>query len=103
MLVLLSVIPICNRLYQSATGLAAHLEIPALIPTVEREQLDLNSKHIKEWNVELLRAAGIVSRISWSSATIDLQGQLSKYPGMTERKVLAPKELQDVLPAVKWL
>ncbi|KAL9639720.1 MAG: hypothetical protein Q9204_000973, partial [Flavoplaca sp. TL-2023a] len=85
------------------TGLAAHLEIPALVPTVEREQLDLNSKHIKEWNVELLRAAGIVSRISWSSATVDLQGRLSKYPGMTERKVLAPKELQDVLPAVKWL
>ncbi|KAL8791507.1 MAG: hypothetical protein Q9213_000124 [Squamulea squamosa] len=85
------------------TGLAAHLEIPALVPTVEREQLDLNSKHIKEWNSELLRAAGIVARISWSSATMDLQQQLSKYPGMMEKKVLASHELQEVLPAVKWL
>ncbi|KAL8771283.1 MAG: hypothetical protein Q9209_003188 [Squamulea sp. 1 TL-2023] len=78
------------------TGLAAHLEIPALVPTVEREQLDLNSKHIKEWNAELLRAAGIVARISWSSATMDLQQQFSKYPGMTERKVLASHELREV-------
>ncbi|KAL8995170.1 MAG: hypothetical protein Q9169_005055, partial [Polycauliona sp. 2 TL-2023] len=85
------------------TGLGAHLEIPALVPTVEREQLDLNSKHIKEWNTGLLRAAGIVSRISWVSATNNLQERLSKYPGMTERKVLAPNELQDILPAVKWL
>ncbi|KAL8855220.1 MAG: hypothetical protein Q9221_000126 [Calogaya cf. arnoldii] len=85
------------------TGLAAHLEIPALVPTVEREQLDLNSKHIKEWNTGLLRAAGIVSRISWSSATADLKERLSKYPGITERNVLAPHELEDVLPAVKWL
>ncbi|KAL8734540.1 MAG: hypothetical protein Q9166_001440 [cf. Caloplaca sp. 2 TL-2023] len=85
------------------TGLAAHLEIPALVPTVEREQLDLNSKHIKAWNIELLRAAGIVARISWSAATMDLQERLSRYRGMIERKVLAPEELQEILPAVKWL
>ncbi|KAL8670569.1 MAG: hypothetical protein Q9168_004897, partial [Polycauliona sp. 1 TL-2023] len=82
-------------------GFTLSQKAPALVPTVEREQLDLNSKHIKEWNTGLLQAAGIVSRISWLSATADLQERLSKYPGMTERKVLAPHELQDVLPAVK--
>ncbi|KAI4244656.1 MAG: hypothetical protein L6R40_002860 [Gallowayella cf. fulva] len=84
------------------TGLSAHLEIPALVPTVEREQLDLNSKHIRTWNMELLRAAGLVARISWSAATTDLQDRLSRYPGMTDKKVLEPEELQEVLPAVKW-
>ncbi|KAL8800711.1 MAG: hypothetical protein Q9182_004983 [Xanthomendoza sp. 2 TL-2023] len=84
------------------SGLAAHLNMPALVPTVEREQLDLNSKHIKTWNIELLRAAGLVARISWSAATMELQERLSKYPGMTGGKVLAPEELQEILPAVKW-
>ncbi|EXJ87620.1 hypothetical protein A1O3_04581 [Capronia epimyces CBS 606.96] len=48
------------------TGLSAHISAPSVIPTVEREAIDLNARYVRTWNMEMLRAAGIVCRIAWS-------------------------------------
>ena len=45
------------------TGINAHIAAHSVIPTVERENIDLNAKIIKAWNAEILRAAGILARI----------------------------------------
>ncbi|KAG4304888.1 hypothetical protein PORY_001563 [Pneumocystis oryctolagi] len=45
------------------TGFGAHLGAPGLIPTVERENIDLVDKFIKYWNSEILYCSGILSRI----------------------------------------
>ncbi|KAI5854877.1 hypothetical protein BZA05DRAFT_392841 [Tricharina praecox] len=45
------------------TGINAHIAAHSVIPTVERENIDLNAKIIKAWNAEMLRAAGILARI----------------------------------------
>ncbi|KAL8702736.1 MAG: hypothetical protein Q9201_004089 [Fulgogasparrea decipioides] len=73
------------------------------MPTVEREQIDLNSQHIKTWNSELLRAAGIVARISWSTTMARLQQQISRLDNIVEGKALAPKELERLLPTATFL
>lgn len=49
------------------TGLSAHISAPSVIPTVERESIDLNARWVRTWNLELLRAAGIICRVSWSA------------------------------------
>ena len=58
------------------TGYEAHVSVPSLIPTVERENVDLSAKHVRTWNSELLRAVGIVLRISYM---LDYNS-LRKYP-----------------------
>ncbi|KAI4253124.1 MAG: hypothetical protein LQ352_003888 [Teloschistes flavicans] len=85
------------------TGLGAHLSIPSIVPTVEREAIDLNSQYIKVWNMELLRVAGIVARISWSSVLANLRQQTSRLPSMAKGKALEVEELQAIVPAVKHL
>lgn len=43
---------------QQTTGLNAHVSAPSVIPTVERESIDLNTRYISKWNLEMLRAVG---------------------------------------------
>ncbi|KAI4109477.1 MAG: hypothetical protein L6R37_000452 [Teloschistes peruensis] len=85
------------------TGLGAHLSIPSIVPTVEREAIDLNSKYIKVWNMELLRIAGVVARISWSSVMASLRQQVSQLPSLAKGKALEAEELQKVVPAATHL
>ena len=47
------------------TGLLAHVSAQSVIPTVERESIDLNARYVRTWNIELLRAAGVVCRAAW--------------------------------------
>ncbi|KAF3483718.1 uncharacterized protein GIQ15_03042 [Arthroderma uncinatum] len=58
------------------TGLNAHVSAPSLIPTVERESIDLNARWVRTWNLELLKAVGIVCRIAWSAEMSSLKDQL---------------------------
>ncbi|KAI5300040.1 hypothetical protein KEM56_002793 [Ascosphaera pollenicola] len=51
------------------TGLNAHVSAPSLIPTVERESIDLNARWVRDWNYEILRAVGIVCRIAWGGSS----------------------------------
>ncbi|KAI9776655.1 MAG: hypothetical protein M1839_009461 [Geoglossum umbratile] len=48
------------------TGLLAHISLNSVIPTVERESIDLNAGSVSDWNKEILRVAGIVARVAWS-------------------------------------
>ena len=47
------------------TGFQAHIRMSS-IPTVDREHIDLSTKHVKIWNEELLQVAGIVGRVAWA-------------------------------------
>lgn len=48
------------------TGISAHISAPSVIPTVERENIDLNARVVREWNIEMLRIGGILSRIMYT-------------------------------------
>jgi hypothetical protein len=55
------------------TGFLAHVSAPSLIPTVERENIDLHARNIADWNKELLRVAGLACRITYASAFAELR------------------------------
>lgn len=48
------------------TSISAHISAPSVIPTVERENIDLNARVVKEWNIEMLRVSGILARIMYT-------------------------------------
>ncbi|PSN68139.1 hypothetical protein BS50DRAFT_573103 [Corynespora cassiicola Philippines] len=60
------------------TGFLAHISAPSLIPTVERENVDMNARYISNWNIELLRIAGLACRISYASEMADIQARVGK-------------------------
>ncbi|KAJ4289702.1 hypothetical protein N0V90_011031 [Kalmusia sp. IMI 367209] len=60
------------------TGVLAHVSAPSLIPTVERENVDLNARFISTWNIELLRVAGLACRILYASEMADIQRRFGK-------------------------
>ena len=85
------------------TGLNVHISTPSVIPTVERESIDLNNRFVRTWNVELLRVAGILARISWGSETTDLSEKLSRVVQRAGRKVPIKQDLVAVLPEAMFL
>ncbi|KAF8460533.1 hypothetical protein BDZ91DRAFT_419440 [Kalaharituber pfeilii] len=48
------------------TGFQCHLSTHSVIPTVERENIDFNARHVKDWNLEMLRMAGILARCMYN-------------------------------------
>jgi len=44
------------------TGFGGHVGAPALVPTVERESIDLADPQLRVWNGELLGCVGIFAR-----------------------------------------
>ena len=44
------------------SGFGGHVGAPALVPTVERESIDLADPHLRVWNGELLGTVGIFAR-----------------------------------------
>ncbi|KJZ70732.1 hypothetical protein HIM_09865 [Hirsutella minnesotensis 3608] len=58
------------------TGAGMHVSAPSIIPTVEREAIDLNARWVRTWNVELLRAAGIIARLAFANEMSDLDKRL---------------------------
>jgi hypothetical protein len=60
------------------TGYLAHISAPSLIPTVERENVDMNARYISTWNIELLRVAGLGCRIMYSSEMAAIQARVGK-------------------------
>ncbi|CRG86235.1 Nck-associated protein 1 [Talaromyces islandicus] len=68
------------------TGLNAHISAPSVIPTVERESIDLNTRYISVWNFEMLRAAGIVCRIAWAADLSSIKLRIVPKGGSKIRK-----------------
>ncbi|KXX73784.1 Heat shock cognate 90 kDa protein [Madurella mycetomatis] len=60
------------------TGAGMHISAPSVIPTVEREAIDLNARWVRTWNMEMLRAAGIMSRLAFTNEMADLNEKLRR-------------------------
>ncbi|KDB26904.1 hypothetical protein H109_01308 [Trichophyton interdigitale MR816] len=80
------------------TGLNAHVSAPSLIPTVERESIDLNARWVRTWNLELLRVVGIVCRIAWSAEMSSLKDQLLFRLKKSGRPYLQKEDISAILP-----
>jgi hypothetical protein len=80
------------------TGLAAHISAPSVIPTVERESIDLNARWVRTWNQEMLRAAGIVSRIAWTGESQALKEKLSQTMRESNVTKVREAEIEKVTP-----
>lgn len=78
------------------TGLNAHISAPSVIPTVERESIDLNARYVRKWNIEMLRAAGIVCRIAFASEMSGLKEKIYRVAGRQTK--IRTADVQPMLP-----
>ncbi|KAI1981256.1 hypothetical protein LOZ53_003276 [Ophidiomyces ophidiicola] len=85
------------------TGLNAHISAPSLIPTVERESIDLNARWVRTWNTELLRAAGIVCRIAWSAEMASIDKRISSSASNAGKTTPPLENISAVIPEVVHL
>jgi hypothetical protein len=60
------------------TGAGMHLSAPSVIPTVERESIDLNARWVRTWNYEMLRVAGIMARLAFANEMADLSAKVRR-------------------------
>ncbi|RPB25707.1 hypothetical protein L211DRAFT_822540 [Terfezia boudieri ATCC MYA-4762] len=63
------------------TGIKAHISAHSVIPTVERESIDLNARIVRDWNCELLKIAGILSRIMYYDEMGTIGAQTKELSG----------------------
>ncbi|OJD17547.1 hypothetical protein AJ78_02360 [Emergomyces pasteurianus Ep9510] len=80
------------------TGLNAHISAPSVIPTVERESIDLNARWVRTWNVELLRAAGIVCRIAFSAEMMSIKSRIHSGIIRLGRSNIRKDDIAGLLP-----
>jgi hypothetical protein len=80
------------------TGLAAHVSAPSVIPTVERESIDLNARWVRTWNQEMLRAVGIVTRIAWSGAITSIRDGLARQIQISGGNKVRPQDVDKIMP-----
>ncbi|PWY83026.1 HATPase domain protein [Aspergillus heteromorphus CBS 117.55] len=80
------------------TGLNAHISAPSVIPTVERESIDLNTRYISKWNQEMLRAAGIVCRIAWTAEMASITAKILSGREPSKSTKIRKDDIVGVLP-----
>ncbi|GAQ03548.1 hypothetical protein ALT_0869 [Aspergillus lentulus] len=80
------------------TGLNAHISAPSVIPTVERESIDLNTRYISKWNLEMLRAAGIVCRVAWSAEMASIKSRILSKIDSSKSSKIRKDDIVGVLP-----
>jgi Protein of unknown function (DUF3684) len=80
------------------TGLRAHISAPSVIPTVERESIDLNARWVKTWNIEMLRAAGIACRIAWSDEMAIIDGNIQRSLAKSGKSKVRADEVSPFIP-----
>ncbi|KAI0124403.1 hypothetical protein BJ170DRAFT_84002 [Xylariales sp. AK1849] len=79
------------------TGAGMHISAPSVIPTVEREAIDLNARWVRSWNIEMLRAAGIMTRLAFTDEMGELQQKLHRSVESSGAAV-GPKEVAKHMP-----
>ncbi|KAJ8123138.1 hypothetical protein ONZ43_g840 [Nemania bipapillata] len=79
------------------TGGGMHISAPSVIPTVEREAIDLNARWVRTWNLEMLRAAGIMARLAFTHEMNELQAKLERAAEIAGTSVTS-KETAAFLP-----
>ena len=83
---------------QQTTGLNAHISAQSVIPTVERESIDLNARYIRTWNSELLRIAGILCRIAWAGRIASIEEKIAQLTNEEKKSKLRQDVMETVLP-----
>ncbi|RMJ26855.1 HATPase_c domain protein [Aspergillus sp. HF37] len=83
---------------QQTTGLNAHISAPSVIPTVERESIDLNTRYISKWNLEMLRAAGITCRIAWTAEMAAMRPRILPRGDAQRSSKIRKDDIVGVLP-----
>lgn len=81
------------------TGLLAHISAPSVIPTVERESIDLNARYVRDWNIEMLRIAGIACRIAYTGEMVELKNKLDRLLSTAGRRKVTPEDVAAVMPS----
>ncbi|WPH00847.1 Hypothetical protein R9X50_00367700 [Acrodontium crateriforme] len=81
------------------TGLLAHISAPSVIPTVERENIDLNARYVRDWNIEMLRVAGIACRIAYTGEMAQLKMQLERTMSADGRRKITKEDISAVMPS----
>lgn len=81
------------------TGAGMHISAPSVIPTVEREAIDLNARWVRTWNIEMLRVAGIMVRLAFTNEMSDLDQKVRRVAA-TRNKGSSPTkdEILKFLP-----
>lgn len=69
------------------TGAGMHLSAPSVIPTVERESIDLNARWVRTWNIEMLRVAGIMARLAFANEMADLAAKVRRAAEQSNNKI----------------
>jgi hypothetical protein len=82
------------------TGAGMHVSAPSIIPTVEREAIDLNARWVRTWNMELLRAVGIMSRLAFANEMGDLDDKLKRMSESSSKKgpAVSPADVAKCVP-----
>ncbi|KEQ99194.1 hypothetical protein AUEXF2481DRAFT_36502 [Aureobasidium subglaciale EXF-2481] len=79
------------------TGLLAHISAPSVIPTVERESIDLNARWVRDWNVEMLRVAGIACRVAYTGDMAELKNKLERQMITSGNKKVQKEDIEAVM------
>lgn len=74
------------------TGAGMHISAPSVIPTVEREAIDLNARWVRTWNIEMLRAAGIMTRLAFANEMSDLDSKVRRLADVRMKGARPSKE-----------
>lgn len=74
------------------TGAGMHISAPSVIPTVEREAIDLNARWVRTWNIEMLRVAGIMTRLAFTNEIMDLDSKLKTLVATRAKGAMPTKE-----------
>ncbi|KAL2863011.1 histidine kinase-like ATPase domain-containing protein [Aspergillus lucknowensis] len=80
------------------TGLNAHISAPSVIPTVERESIDLNTRYISKWNMEMLRAAGIICRVAWSAEMASIKSRIATANDPSTQSTIRKRDIVHMIP-----
>lgn len=78
------------------TGAGMHISAPSVIPTVEREAIDLNARWVRTWNIEMLRAAGIMTRLAFADEMAELNTKLVR--SVAKGAKITAKEVARFMP-----
>jgi len=77
------------------TGAGMHISAPSVIPTVERESIDLNARWVRTWNLEMLRVAGVMIRLAFANEMSDLNSRLRQG---SESGVISRAAIEKFVP-----
>ncbi|KAF2146100.1 uncharacterized protein K452DRAFT_263651 [Aplosporella prunicola CBS 121167] len=85
------------------TGYQCHIFAPSLIPTVERESIDLSNRHVSTWNESTLEIAGIACRIAFSRQMSAIKAQLTEDVKLSGNTKTTLEQVSKLIPKANHL